>query len=330
MLCFPRRIAVSRVLEINNLTVKDGKGYILKDISLSLDSNETMAFIGESGSGKTMTLKAILSILPSDVEKVEGDVLIDGTELYNLKKDEKRIKLGTTVGFVPQNTVNYLHPLLRIKDQMIDGYITFHGRKKKEEALDKARKGLEEVGIKDVERVLSSYPSELSGGMKQRVNIASALMMDPSLLISDEPTSALDKVVQKQVASLYLSLLEKNKVALLVVSHDLVFVERIADKIAVFYAGEIVESGRKEEIFSSPIHPYTKALMALKPSMLLDKTRPLEEIKGYISEEDRNNEGCVFSSRCPKCRKECMERVEERKVSDTHRVKCILSDGRTQ
>ncbi|MBS7379321.1 MAG: ABC transporter ATP-binding protein, partial [Sphaerochaetaceae bacterium] len=155
---------MSRVLEINNLTVKDGKGYILKDISLSLDSNETMAFIGESGSGKTMTLKAILSILPTDVEKVEGDVLIDGTELYNLKKDEKRIKLGTTVGFVPQNTVNYLHPLLRIKDQMTDGYITFHGRKKKEEALNKARKSLEEVGIKDVERVLSSYPSELSGG----------------------------------------------------------------------------------------------------------------------------------------------------------------------
>ncbi len=315
---------MNELLRIENLFVRDEDRILLKEVSLSLPENETLAFIGESGSGKTLTLKAILSLLPDDVEVTGGSVFLSGKDMYALKAREKRKLLGGNVGFVPQNTVNYLHPLLRIGDQMCDGYVTFHGRKSRKEAEEKAVKLLKSVGINDAERVMNSYPAELSGGMRQRVNIAGALMMDPPLLISDEPTSALDRIVQKQVADLYLSLLEKRKLSLIIVSHDLVFVSRIADKIAVFYSGRIVETGTKDELFQSPVHPYTKALFALSPSLEQDRTEPLKEIKGYISEEDRKRDGCPFAPRCPHAINECFTFSEVIGLSPTHSVLCRL------
>ena len=246
------------------------------------------------------------------------------SDILSISDKEKRRLLCENVGFVPQNTVNYLHPMLKISDQITDGYTRLHGRGSKKEALEIAGKLLESVGITDPERVLSSYPSLLSGGMKQRVNIASALMNHPSLLISDEPTSALDKVVQKQVAELYLDLRKNSLMSLIVVSHDLVFVKKIADRVAVFYAGEIVEVGEYDEIFSNPLHPYTKALISLSPSLVRDKSKPLKEIKGYITEKDRRNIGCPFASRCISARKECLESVEVKEVSETHFVRCVL------
>ncbi len=310
-------------IEVRDLSIKSDESYLLRDVNISVSNHETVAFIGESGSGKTMTLKSILGILPEDTEKVSGSVFLHGHDIYSLSNKDKRRLLGSSVGFVPQNTVNYLHPLLRISDQMTDGYIAFHERKEKKKAIEKAKELLSRVGIDDGDRVLASYPSELSGGMKQRVNIASALMMDPSILITDEPTSALDRIIQKQVADLYLSLVEEKHLSLIIVSHDLMLVRRIADKVVVFYSGRIVESGRAAEVFSSPSHPYTKALISLTPSISLDKTKPLEEIKGYMKEEDRLTDGCPFASRCPYCTSECRINIAERAITDTHRVRCI-------
>ncbi|MCI7607215.1 MAG: ABC transporter ATP-binding protein [Spirochaetales bacterium] len=315
---------MSDILNLSSLFVKDKRRYLLRDISFSLGEETTLVFIGESGSGKTMTLKSILGILPEDTEVEKGSVTLMGRDILSISEKEKRRLLCENVGFVPQNTVNYLHPLLRISDQITDGYTTLYGKKTLGEAMEKATRLLESVGITDPERVLSSYPSLLSGGMKQRVNIASALMNDPSLLISDEPTSALDKVVQKQVSELYIELKKKRRMSLVVVSHDIVFVKKIADVVAVFYAGEIVEIGKSSEIFSNPLHPYTKALISLSPSLMKDKSKPLGEIKGYITEEDRRREGCPFYSRCPERRKECMNSVDVRKVSETHSVRCVL------
>lgn len=315
---------MNEIVRIDNLSVIDNRRYLLRDISLSLNLGSSLAFIGESGSGKTMTIKSILGILPEDTEVEKGKVTLFENDVFSISDSEKRRLLCENVGFVPQNTVNYLHPLLKISDQIADGYTRLHGRRSKKEALEKARTLLESVGISDPERVLSSYPSLLSGGMKQRVNIASALMNDPSLLISDEPTSALDKVVQKQVAKLYLDLRENSGMSLIVVSHDLVFVKKIADRVAVFYAGEIVEIGECDEIFSNPLHPYTKALISLSPSLVRDKSKPLKEIKGYITEEDRRNKGCPFASRCKSARKECLESVDVKEISKTHYVRCVL------
>lgn len=310
-------------LEVRSLSIKSGDSYILRDIDIAVSNHEALAFIGESGSGKTMTLKAILGILPDDTEMSEGTVVINGNDIYGLEEREKRRLLGSSVGFVPQNTINYLHPLLRISDQMTDGYIAFHGRGSRKEAIDKARVLLGRVGIEDSNRVLSSYPSELSGGMIQRVNIALALMMDPSILITDEPTSALDRIIQKQVADLYLSLVEEKHLSLIIVSHDLMLVRRIADKVAVFYSGRVVEKGKTDEVFASPSHPYTKALISLTPSLLIDKSKPLDEIRGYVREEDRLSEGCSFASRCPFCSPECTRRVPEVSITETHSVRCI-------
>lgn len=317
---------MNEILRIDGLSLRDEDKMLLDSVSIGLMPSQTIAFIGESGSGKTMTLKSILSLLPRDVSKTSGTVLLDGSDIYSLSPKERRRLLGTTLGFVPQNTVNYLHPLLRVADQMTDGFINFNGRRMRKEALRKAGSLLERVGIADPERVLSSYPSELSGGMRQRVNIAAALMMDPPLLLSDEPTSALDRIVQMQVADLYLSLLEERKLSLVLVSHDLVFVKRIADLVAVFYSGHVVEQGTKEEIFSEPMHPYTKALIALTPTLEQDKTKPLEEIKGYISEDDRRRSGCPFAPRCPHARPACMERIRTVSVSPSHSVSCILAE----
>ena len=315
---------MKELLEIRNLPVRDEDRVLLKDVSLTLHENETLAFIGESGSGKTLTLKAILSLLPDDVTVTEGSVSLSGSDMYGLSAKDKRKLLGTCVGFVPQNTVSYLHPMIRIGSQMCDGYITFHGRKSRKEAWEKAVKLLERVGISDPERVMTSYPAELSGGMRQRVNIACALMMDPPFLISDEPTSALDRVVQKQVADLYLSLIKDRKLSLVIVSHDLVFVSRIADTIAVFYSGRVVEKGTKDELFSHPVHPYTKALLDLSPSLEQDRRRPLKEIRGYISEDDRKRNGCPFAPRCPHASKECFSFSEVISISETHTVMCML------
>ncbi len=314
---------MNRLLEVSGLTVRSCGSYLLRDVSISVSSHETVAFIGESGSGKTMTLKSVLGILPDDTEKTEGSVMLNGYDIYSLKEREKRHLLGSSVGFVPQNTINYLHPLLRISDQMTDGYIAFHGRGSRRDAENKAAELLVRVGIEDAGRVLSSYPSELSGGMIQRVNIASALMMDPSILITDEPTSALDRIIQKQVADLYLSLVEEKHLALIIVSHDLMLVKRIADKIAVFYSGRVVETGTASDIFSSAAHPYTKALISLTPSVSIDKAKPLEEIMGYMKEEDRLTDGCSFASRCPFCIAECMKCDKSLRLSDTHSVRCI-------
>ena len=315
---------MNEIVRIDSLSVRDSRRYLLRDISLSLQLGSALAFIGESGSGKTMTIKSILGILPDDTEVEKGKVTLFQSDMFSISDKEKRRLLCENVGFVPQNTVNYLHPLLKISDQITDGYTRLHGRGSKKEALKIAGKLLESVGITDPERVLSSYPSLLSGGMKQRVNIASALMNHPSLLISDEPTSALDKVVQKQVAELYLDLRKNSLMSLIVVSHDLVFVKKIADRVAVFYAGEIVEVGESDEIFSNPLHPYTKALISLSPSLVRDKSKPLKEIKGYITEKDRRNIGCPFASRCISARKECLESVEVKEVSETHFVRCVL------
>ena len=315
---------MSDILRLNKLSAHDESRTLLKDVSLELGENETIAFIGESGSGKTITLKAILGLLPDDIKRSSGSVEICGKDIYSLSKKEKRKFLGSHVGFVAQNTVNYLHPLLRVGDQMTDGYITFNGKKSKKEAYEKAAKLLSSVGIQDPERVLSSYPSQLSGGMRQRVNIATALMMDPNILLSDEPTTALDKVIQKQVIELYLSLLKERSLSLVLVSHDLYFVNKIADKIAVFYSGQVVEIGTKDEVLNNPLHPYTKALLALSPSMDMDKKKPLNEIKGYISEEDRLRVGCPFLSRCPCASKKCEEEISEIFVTRTHGVKCTL------
>ena len=313
---------MSDVVRIKGCNIRDSKGVILSDISLSIGERECVGIIGESGSGKTMTVKALLGILPEDVDMTVDRIEIDGVDISKLKRRELRKIRGTNIGLVPQNTVDYLHPYIKISKQMIDGYLTYH-KVSRRDALMKATELLVHTGIQDTMRVLDSYPSQLSGGMRQRVNIAMAMMCSPRLIIADEPTSALDSIVRHQVAKLFFTLSEEEGFSILLVSHDLEFMKKYCDRIIVMYAGRIVEEAETEELFENPQHPYTKALLSLMPDFNHDRAEKLPELPGFVPEEDRGRKSCIFMDRCPYAKPECGENVI-RRDKDGHMVLCNL------
>jgi len=292
------------VLEIEGLTVRSAEGdALVKNVGLCLKRQECLGIAGESGSGKTITAKAILHLLPQDLTASVTHLRVLGEDLLNLPEKERRIFLGKKIGFVPQNTVAYLHPLIKIKNQLTDGY-HIHFQTSKKAAQERAKTLLDRVGIRDVNRVMESYPAQISGGMRQRVNIAMALMCEPQVIIADEPTTALDCVVKQQVIELFHSINEQQHVAIIMISHDLNLIRRYCDKVAVMYAGQIVESGGSNEVFSQPQHPYTQALLSVIPRLDQDRNVRLNEIPGYVPEHGRDTSHCLFQPRCSACRQE--------------------------
>ena len=314
---------MDNVLSFENLSAEDERHIILSSLSLNVKRGEKVALVGESGSGKTMSIRCLLSILPDDVKITEGDVKFSGKSVLSYSPDELRENLYRHIGFVAQNTSESLHPLIKISSQMTDFYLERHKDVKKKEALERAREILLSLGLEDVDRVLSSRPGQLSGGMKQRINIAIALMDDIKLLIADEPTSALDAHIRRQIEGLYISLLEKKELAMLIISHDLKFVRRFADRVYVMYGGKIVEEGLNEEIFSHPVHPYTKALISLNEVSKKDKSEYLAELGGYAPLFSRASSSCAFASLCRYEKEKCLEAVGYKTLSDTHYVRCI-------
>jgi oligopeptide/dipeptide ABC transporter ATP-binding protein len=309
------------VLEIEGLTVRSAEGdALVKNVGLCLKRQECLGIAGESGSGKTITAKAILHLLPQDLTASVTHLRVLGEDLLNLPEKERRIFLGKKIGFVPQNTVAYLHPLIKIKNQLTDGY-HIHFQTSKKAAQERAKTLLDRVGISDVNRVMESYPAQISGGMRQRVNIAMALMCEPQVIIADEPTTALDCVVKQQVIELFHSINEQQHVAIIMISHDLNLIRRYCDKVAVMYAGQIVESGGSNEVFSQPQHPYTQALLSVIPRLDQDRNVRLNEIPGYVPEHGRDTSHCLFQPRCSACRQECGGSVKSSR-RDGHFVRC--------
>ncbi|WP_067725821.1 ABC transporter ATP-binding protein [Oceanobacillus damuensis] len=266
---------MNRLLHLENLNVKDTHNHeLVKGVSLDLYEHEFVGIVGESGSGKTLSVKAALHLLPNDLGVTFEDSEVLGKSIIDLSDHEKRRLIGSGIGFVPQNTVAFLHPMIKIKHQIGDAFI-YHTKANKKEALQKAEELLVKVGIKEPKRVLHSYPVQLSGGMKQRVNIAMALMTDPKVIIADEPTTALDTVVQKQVMQLFNDLYTNDGVSILFISHDLKIVKRFCNRIYVMHEGKVVESGYTSEVFADPTHSYTKKLLRLIPSLKSGRTRRL-------------------------------------------------------
>lgn len=293
------------VLNIEGLTVRAASGDVLvRDVSLTLGAQECLGIAGESGSGKTVTAKSVLQLLPPDLRASARSLSVLGKDILSMTEPERRRFLGCEVGFVPQNTVAYLHPLIKVKRQLTDGYLCYHDTTKRE-ALERAHELLEQVGIRDASRVMESYPGELSGGMRQRVNIAMALMSDPKLIIADEPTTALDCVVQQQVVELFHSINTQRHVAIVMISHDLNLIRRYCHKVAVMYAGQVVETGDSQAVFTSPKHPYTKALLSVVPRVDQDPAARLSEIPGYVPETGRDTDECLFRPRCAECTQAC-------------------------
>ena len=252
-------------LSIRNLSVRLKKGPpLLRRVSLEVAAGEVRGLVGESGAGKSMIGKAVLGILPPSVEVTEGEILLDGVDLLRQPIAERRRRIGAAAALIPQDPLTALNPSRRIAPQITDRLVDILGWDRAR-ALSRARDLLAEVHIPDPDRVLRAYPHELSGGMRQRILIASAFAAEPKLIVADEPTTALDVTVQKQVLKLIAEMQARHGTALLFVTHDLGVVSKVCDSLTVLYGGLVVEDTDVRSFFAGPRHAYSRALLAATP-----------------------------------------------------------------
>lgn len=275
------------LLEIKKLSVKFGNVRAVNDVTFSLFPGETVALLGESGSGKSATASSIMRLISGSLT---GQIMFEGENLLDFSERKMQEVRGKKIGIVFQDPMTSLNPTLTIGKQVIEGT----GSKEKALAI------LHSVGISEPEKRFHQYPHELSGGMRQRVMIAIAISQSPKLLIADEPTTALDTTTQAQILELLKKLQKEMKMTTLLITHDLRIVAGIADRILVMYAGKIVEMGTASEIYHSPAHPYTQALLKALPRLDLDKKIELLPIPGSPPKSSEEFQGCPFAPRCSK------------------------------
>ena len=255
---------MSPVIDIRHLSAVSQAGPVLRDVSLSVEPGEAMALVGESGAGKSTIAKALLGILPAAIRVTSGEILFEGVDLLTLPAKPMRDLLGVRIALIPQDPQTALNPSRRIGDQMTDG-LRLRAGLSRSNAMARALDLLNDVHIREPEKVLKRYPHELSGGMRQRVLIAQAFSLNPQVVIADEPTTALDVTVQKQVLRLIRQLQREHKTTLLFVSHDLGVVAQICDRMTVLYGGKVLEQGPTADVLKNPAHAYTRALLAANP-----------------------------------------------------------------
>ncbi|CAD2071526.1 Oligopeptide transport ATP-binding protein OppD [Jeotgalicoccus meleagridis] len=317
---------MEKLLQVENLKVrfKTNEGYVstVNGVSLEMKKGEILAIVGESGSGKSVTSLSILDILPPNGEVYDGEVYLEDKNLNKISKNEYRKLRGKEMSMIFQEPMTALNPVFTIGFQLRES-LQLNLKMKKSEATKKGIEMLELVGIPDAEKVMTRFPHQLSGGMRQRVMIAIALSCDPKLLIADEPTTALDVTIQKQILKLMKNIREKLNTGILIITHDLGVVAEIADRVAVMYAGEIVEEASVFELFKNPKHPYTRGLMASIPK-IHDVVDKLHSIEGMVPNPAEMPSGCKFHPRCPLADNECVSNHPKlEKISDTHAKRCF-------
>jgi oligopeptide/dipeptide ABC transporter ATP-binding protein len=273
----------------------------VREVEFGLARGEVLGLVGESGSGKSVTSLAIMRLLPSQAV-IGGKIHFaanggDPVNLLSLTDDQMRSLRGSGISMIFQEPMTALNPVMRVGDQVAEA-VRAHSRISKKDACDRAIQALREVAIPDPERRANDYPHQLSGGMRQRVMIAMAIVNHPQLLIADEPTTALDVTIQEQILDLLASLRDKFGLTMLFISHDLAVISKIADRVAVMYAGNLVEVGSRKEIFHNPAHPYTRGLLKAVPTLKTDRQRPLHAIDGTVPPPRELPPGCPFEPRC--------------------------------
>jgi peptide/nickel transport system ATP-binding protein len=297
----------------------------VRDVSFSLPRGGVLGLVGESGSGKSVTSLAIMRLLPP-VAKVSGEVRFQANgssqNLFALGAEPMRQLRGSRIAMIFQEPMTALNPVMRVGDQIAEA-VRAHNKVSKKEAMDRAVEALNDVAINEPAKRVRDYPHQLSGGMRQRVMIAMAIVNRPELLIADEPTTALDVTVQAQILDLLSELRDKFGLAMLFISHDLAVVSHVADQVGVMYAGTLVELGSREEIFRAPAHPYTRGLLAAVPTLKSDRGKPLRTIEGSVPPAGALLAGCPFEPRCDlrieACRRE-FPPLEQ--VGPTHWARC--------
>ncbi|WP_419798953.1 MAG: ABC transporter ATP-binding protein [Terasakiella sp.] len=312
------------LLEVKNLHVefptRRGVLKALRDVNFTLDKGERLGIVGESGAGKSLAAFAILNLLSKPGRIAQGEILFEGHDLSKMNEQELRSIRGNRISMIFQDPMMTLNPVLTVGTQMIET-LQAHRNISKKEARLIAIDRLNEVRIPSAEERLESYPHELSGGMRQRVVIAIALLTEPSLIIADEPTTALDVTIQAEIMSLMLDLCKMHNVGLILITHDLAVVSQVTQQVIVMYAGRIAEKGATKDVIQNPRHPYTHGLMHALPQQNSAGKR-LYQIPGSMPTLDAMPQGCSFNPRCEYVSERCCLEVPDLQDLNGHLVRC--------
>jgi len=325
---------MTKILQVQDIHVSfktfGGEVKAVRGVSFDLYQGETLAIVGESGCGKSVTSQSIMRLIPENTGRIHnGSIIFDGKDLTKLSDKAMRSIRGVDISMIFQDPMTALNPTLTIGSQMSEG-IKHHKGISKQEARQKALEMLKLVGIPSPEMRLKQYPHEFSGGMRQRIVIAMALICEPKVLIADEPTTALDVTIQAQILDLFKAIQEKTGVSIILITHDLGVVASVADRVAVMYGGKIVEVGDRRDIFYKPKHPYTQGLLNSVPR-LDARDKDLTPIPGTPPDLFSPPTGCAFAARCPHSMVVCEKVYPLRtSLSELHHVDCWLLDERAQ
>ncbi len=313
-------------LKVENLRVDipvaSGTLHAVRGISFEVEKGETLCIVGESGCGKSLTSLALMDLLPSKALRSADRIEMDGIDLQRIGRRRMSDLRGDRLSMIFQEPMTSLNPAYTIGDQLTEAWLR-HKRAPKAEARERATFLLDKVGISAAESRLRQYPHQLSGGLRQRVMIAMALMCGPELIIADEPTTALDVTIQAQILRLLADLQREFGMAMILITHDLGVVARVAHKVAVMYAGEVVESGPAKQVFDAPAHPYTSGLLECIP--VPGKTPPgarLGAIPGVVPSLIGDVRGCAFRDRCPHARATCADAAPVCALGPDHAYRC--------
>ncbi len=321
------------LLDVNNLSItfesKEKTVHAVRNVSFHVNRGEVLAIVGESGCGKSVTAKSIMRLLPEKTGRIKnGSIMFDGKEITTMNKKELVQYRGDRIGMVFQDPMSSLNPTMKVGDQIAEGLMIHKGYKKKK-AREKALELVRQVRIANPVHCCTKYPHQLSGGMRQRIVIAMALICEPDLLIADEPTTALDVTIQAEILNLLKELQAKMGMAIIIITHDLGVVAKFSDRVNIMYAGEIVERGTLREIFYHPQHPYTLGLLKSIPKLDHDFCEKLAVIEGSPPDLSSLPQGCAFSERCSHAMDVCDQyHPEQFNQSTTHQVSCWLMDSR--
>ena len=316
------------LLDVQNLEVtfsSDGKDTAVVDgVSFHINTGETLGIVGESGCGKSVTSLSIMRLIPSPPGKIAGgEILFEGENLLDLPEKKMRSIRGNIISMIFQEPMTSLNPVFTIGRQ-IDEVLLLHNKISTEQARKRSIEMLKMVGIPRAEKIYTSFPYELSGGMRQRVMIAIGLACQPKLLIADEPTTALDVTIQAQILDLMQDLKERTDTSIMFITHDLGVVAEMCDRVVVMYAGQVVETTDVDTLFNDPKHPYTLGLLGSIPNVD-EKIDRLEAIPGQVPQPGSITQGCRFRDRCPEAFERCAEENPPLiAVSDTHQCRCWL------
>jgi peptide/nickel transport system ATP-binding protein len=319
-----------KVIDVQNLKVDIGVPagtlHAVSGISFHVNQGETLCIVGESGCGKSITALALMNLLPKKAKLTADRLELQGANLMAMSEREFASLRGDRMSMIFQDPMTSLNPVYRVGDQMEEVYIS-HGKGGRREANERAQFLLDKVGITAAKSRLIQYPHQLSGGLRQRIMIAMMLMCDPALIIADEPTTALDVTIQAQILNTLASLQKEFNTAMILITHDLGVVARVADQVAVMYAGKFVETGTAMEVFNQPTHPYTQGLMACIPTPGKKTHDRLGSIPGIVPSLVGDMEGCLFRNRCASIRPECEVGAEipMNMLGEGRGYRCVMS-----